>query len=475
VAFLLIFSDSVMAVLNENLDGNFVPVRCWDDIPKRIKQAVRDHWVDCGPTLLMPISLPECCPLGMRFARAVMIIEKAVAIISTARLSNSCHKTDLKTACRLLHSVRPASGPFTFFVAGGFVVSEVLGYGDYRDIDLWTQPYPFKGTVDDWVVAYGRHLYPVNSLLVSNPRERIESFDLQICQCAIECQVVGGLRWYQLWMSPGCIIANDLQRCSLVPMHPCIADPLRLVARIKKYGLRGLRYHLPLDGECRSVPEISILPWALSFQRIGLGNQCEWEITVRNNRISGVQLKMLDRRICPDDSVTSLWCEPSIVYSCSDRDYKQLAYSKENVHWLFRAYIGNPALVCFAGGSRVWSYCLLPSWLAQRSFFSQSAVIDELRLRVPCKKLEDGNECYGIGCTWQAHVGLMYKDWYVREEEGSEYGASWSIFMDSGTSHHLDTVMICVDTQAPCQRCAHSQCAPLILRRCHVCLSSRLF
>jgi len=122
------------------------------------------------------------------------------------------------------------------------------------------------------------------------------------------------------------------------------------------------------------------------------------------------------------------------------------------------------ALVCLSGGRRVEKYCLLPSWLTQRSSLPHSEIVSELRSHVPLKRSECDREYYGIGCSWKAHVGLMYQDWYVRQDEYSEYGVTWSISMDSGRADCVTAVMICVDTQLPCQRCTHSSCVPLSLR-----------
>ena len=77
--------------------------------------------------------------------------------------------------------------PVHLYVPGGYVVSEILGFRYFSDIDVWLAP---QLSETQWVAVRGTVCSPVSIMVVMDPVAVIESFDLHICSCALLCTVM---------------------------------------------------------------------------------------------------------------------------------------------------------------------------------------------------------------------------------------------------------------------------------------------
>ena len=138
----------------------------------------------------------------------------------------------------MLKTSRTEDQPMTFYVAGGHVLAEVFGHGPCGHIDVWCQGK--RVSKSGWIVPGGRGAYPVHIFAVRDPETRIECLDLQICQCAIQCQVLGAQRHYQLMLTPACFRALYLRVVRVTPLHAGVAGLWQLGLKMQKYAGRNL-------------------------------------------------------------------------------------------------------------------------------------------------------------------------------------------------------------------------------------------
>ena len=100
---------------------------------------------------------------GARLYAAVAEVERAVGI--------SVYSGKPVALGRAIEDVKKYASisrvPFTFYVAGGFVVSELLGYRPYQDIDVWFEPTK-QSAAGFCVIPYGSRAYPVQIMITND-------------------------------------------------------------------------------------------------------------------------------------------------------------------------------------------------------------------------------------------------------------------------------------------------------------------
>jgi hypothetical protein len=360
---------------------------------------------------------------------------------------------------------------FAFYVAGGFVVGDVLGFPPWGDIDVFVRPH-WSPEKRSWLVPVGSALYPVQLLVVNDPESIIGNFDLHICQCAIKCTFVHGRREYQLLVTSACANAWMSRRSMGNVIHAAVAQQRRLATRLEKYAHRGLP---PFTNMLEKTPgsasmyqlrsscqQPNTTPWSdVSAEHTEGAMDVYWVVTVRDGFLAAVDLCALrpDSRAvsaCPAGVVCS---DVAVLYPCVyDQSYSQMAYARGDRHWLVRSLAGTAHLVCFPGGVRIWSQLLKPTWLLDRKGQSLENLLSDVRAILPRyalgpSDLGDDFEQYAIKCNIPVQLTVMFKDWALDAVRG--YGPQWSLYMHTGGRRHLPGHMFCSNTLHLCTECEH--------------------
>ena len=427
-------------------------------------------------------TLPD---VGSRLLSAVGILDDAIAVGRMGPLHMNRRLWSVLREMFLPHGRGPDE--FRFYVAGGFVVSQILGHGDWRDIDVWFTP-GFQG--GEVRLACGRGPYRVNVLAVTDPVSAVECFDLHICQCAIECLVRAGVRCYRLLMTPACAHAWMQTRVSLTPWHSAIAHNWRRGVRLAKYYDRELdlsqsqrrgaerardKYH-------RRLMSSSGGSGALSAPVAPGVSKALWLVLVRGNLVAGVTLRFFAEHQLREHLPNSVVTSPALIYPCDEVvgcPSQQFAYAGAGVSWCVRALAGTTFLVAIPGVGRVLSNYLQPNWLVSRADMDVGTLVGDVRRSLPL--LPDGlraalvvdvpRSCdtYVLECAPSVKPMVMLNDWWrpIGSESDHVYGPETSVLMDLDTSSPLPGRMFCVESKLLCDACVHDpwghRCRPLVV------------
>ena len=411
---------------------------------------------------------------GSRLSNAVSILERAVTF---AQLSNGClnekdvHRQEILRRMEDMHTLNMQHESCTFYAAGGFVVSEMLGLGRWRDIDIWWAP--CKTKTNKWIIVQGKGGYPVQQVMVINPKMTIECFDLDICQCAIRCQVFRGKRFYEFMVTPNCWRAFCAKKVNATSLHIAVGQQRRLERRLLSYRLRGLaidetlctQYGQSCELEPQELKWSTIRSRVLQHYKQSLSSKTYWVIYVHSGCISQVTWKpewlIAKTDVMKANRASNQLCsEPMLVYPCEYiRSYNNIAYSQGKVHWLIRALAGESYLVSLPGGSVVWSNIIQPAWLVKRRNKGINDILQEMQLKLPCVASKEGTSCYIMQCEWRVQVQSFTCDWLLRPSKYStsdNYALDWRILVGSGYKSCVNTAMFCNDTLCFCSGCPHS-------------------
>ena len=414
-----------------------------------------------------------------RFVRMVMLIERAVKPVkvpgSSGAPPRAGHAAAMHKRLHDIASMGPAEQDFIFWVAGGFVVGELLGYHPWTDIDTWFKPH--RSASGHWVVAAGNSPYPVQLLATSDPVTDIESFDLHICQCAVRCVFTRGERYYDLWMTLACWEACARGWAHATAYHVGVADQAKLAGRLAKYAGRGLDVRR-FERECRLLEasareDACAYTWAeianraILHHRFPLPVDTYWVISLRRDFI--LSTTWVPEWLLPEGSqvpVRALFSEAVLLYPCEYVETRsETARRRGPLHWLLRGMYGRRLPVVVQGGARLWSNSLHPRWLVERAVLGGSAVAAAIRrdlLRLPDGS--DGAERYALQCTAQARVRVLCRDWRIAPTlDTPAYGAQWCLFLETHDQRMLRTAMYCKDALSMGAHCDHDHERPLFL------------
>ena len=436
------------------------------DFPRAVQEVVVEHCVESRPSLLLPYSLlrgssavrfMHDLPSGVRcfelpepdlcrnFGRAVALLERCVQFVDCAR-----------SVTFSVGSLPPGGSVscVEFFVAGGFVVSEIFGFGPFGDVDVF-----FSGSSADSspCCAVPRSCVcdgvRISAIRTSCPYYCIETFDLPICQAAIRCRHHGSEREYQLLMSSACVKAF-LMRCCLTSVVPRgLAQVRRLEARVFKYVCRGLRclpHHFPGYRQC-------------SFRDTYVELLCDrpvlegcpvfpgWVLTFDGDRIASVVLGEL---VCSGASriaVCDRVCSRAVLLSpCRGGDLSGWVRDPACVSsWLPRVVRSGTCLVAIPGVGRVWSNFVVPAYLFDLLHLGEASAVRHLRSALPpFANNPDARVLFG---DFSLHVLALRPDWNVlREVADSAYWPSRMLVMIRNSGYCVERKTICVRSGCLC-------------------------
>ena len=152
--------------------------------------------------------LPQWLQVRRASCKIQAVIDDLNDAFSVTRMPKAYHMS--KTRSRVQVDLRSiarsckldSTTPVRFYVAGGYGVSEILGFTDFSDIDVWLAP---QLSETQWVAARGKVCSPVSIMVVTDPVAIIESFDLHICSCALLCTVTASKqRIWDLYLTRLC-------------------------------------------------------------------------------------------------------------------------------------------------------------------------------------------------------------------------------------------------------------------------------
>ena len=403
---------------------------------------------------------------GRRFLRACEQIRYAIKVHMLHPRHRNKH---IDRVYETLAAMRPLlrnmeeRRPFTFYVAGGFVVSEILGFGEWRDVDLWFTPREADGR---WMVASGCGCFPVNTIVVTDVLKTIQCFDLDICKCAIECELARSGPKFKFLLTRSCIAAY-LNTCAhLGGVHTSFIQPHRMASRLLKYAERGLDVPRFDDRFVRLTTHERDRPATRLLCR-GLGldaHRACWFICIRDSLISRVAFRVLgadeaDRLVQLKTSESA----PVVVYPCNPfRDIARMAYAPAAAHWSVRTLADSPGLtVGIPGIGRIVSTLLKPQWLMQQRMLDHASIVQRIRddlVRWRGADVRGGEEVYVIRCEQRVQAIDSLVDWSAwRREVRETYEDANFLWMEPPCHGTLDSVMLCCEELQPVTSCTHNR------------------
>lgn len=431
-------------------------------LEQRVTMLLRLWYTQGRVTALYPVdTFPQICyPMSKhlfedqffkkRLGLACLEIEHAVGFCKLKNSNQSLQADHVRTR---LDEYYPISGNFqapSFLVAGGWIVDRVFGFGPSSDMDVWFAP-KYSGPKGSWILCCSKSCYKVNTLMVASPWDAVESFDLHVCQCAIECSILNGQRLYRLWLTPACLLCV-LQRLShSCNIHPCVSQPERLLYRIQKYRNRGLRMKWEQRERSNSgvaVSQFCGIRWSKGF---GPGH---WKIRATAHHIRGIELSCDPLPPAIDLTLQSL---PLIVYPCrSEICISELNFSKTETHWLLRGLAGAMEMVGLCGSGRVDARLIKPIWLFERKHLTEEQLIADMMKHLPYETTNDNHIIFYLASAYELHPQFMMVDWSHVHPEADWYDNLWSYTLIC-QSQILEAQMFCDHTLAFEDHCCHGR------------------
>ena len=404
---------------------------------------------------------------GERLAEVVADLDRAISI---RKIRTSCHT---KRGTRLAQHVQNAwchgarltsPGHFEFYIAGGYAVDTILGYGPHTDIDVWFEP-RMKETPSEWLVVTAKSCYPTSIIMVNDVRGAIETFDLHICQCAVKCAVYRGKRHYSVHLTRNCAKAWLYREVTVTPLHPAVSQPWKLGARLHKYAARNLsvpRDMLALAQQkpnmnCDEARALKILDGMSLADFTNYG--ARWVVTTDGSWIKSCNFELYNRKDQRRHSrtvqVSSL---PVIVYPCHQSEsWLEIAYKRGELHWLLRSLASSRSVVGLRGGGSYDCALVKPLWLVERRRLSVAEVIADMKRELPVKTNVSpfaGISQYVIYCDFPVSVLLMTVDWKLIPNTRNSYVPTSIMLMDL-PGPEMQTCMFCATTLQFCSECEH--------------------
>ena len=461
-------------------------------IPNAVRHLVREFLLTGQPNSLLPIEIMDGLHVSRlniagrgqdwntyftvpqktfsrRFNNAINILENAIKIVtsSTTSVELDAQTEQLHAITNQINRLNQTSKEQSFYVAGGFVVGSILGFMPWRDIDVWFAPH-WNETNQSWTCITGAALYPVNVMMVNDPLLCIETFDLDICKCAIKCIYANNNRTYQFILSLSCIRALLLVKSITRTIHASMSGMPRLATRLDKYIRRGLNplfyeqlVWLKRNKTCETHRDINL---TCVLHKIPKQRQAAyWIVTIRKNYISNLNFKVGDATQNLENQNQNnrlMECDPFILYPCgkglSQQHYKNIAYTHEEIHWLLRALAGESIMLSLPGNHRLDSSLLMPTWLLDHAHLDTKNIVSLIQTKW-CKAKNLGeDEQYMICCTFPVTCMVRVTD-YIIPEDTLNYGPQITWYMDIGNRQMLRAAMFCSETKALGSTCAHDR------------------
>ena len=429
------------------------------DLPEAIIQYMHLFYGEYPDNILLPhdFLLPQLQVPGAQapLASCVQELGGAVGLGCCSAPVRTPHGLKVFERLHLIQSLAPRwqQESFHFYVAGSYVLSRVLGIGEYSDIDVWTSPMTTSCQGGGIIVATGKPFFPVNVLAVSHMAAFIESFDMHICSCAVRCSIMqNGQRGYELYLTRACAQAVRAMQVHSRPMHEACAQQLRLAEQMLKYYRRGLAVELGLMEKFQAsvrdpddvLPLCAILESALQHDVPLQASPAHWLVTLEST--GRIKVVCFEHGAGPIACERMPGCKPAIFYPCrSSMSYPEFADRARagSGHWLVCALSAKPSLVALRGGLRLWSSLLMPDWILSRVSVTEAEVVSELLDSFPSYEAALGEMKVQIPASVTLQLLAIMRDWKCSSAHGGEaYSPEWSWFLDMASSRSLSALML---------------------------------
>ena len=439
--------------------------------PSIVARCVCEWLEDGSPGGLVPYEfLPHIIPeFGKKLINAIRVIQKS---IKTEVIDFSCWQpkpvTRLETVFESMLELSKQVEHFVFYVAGGMIVSEVLGFPPWSDVDVWFAPYRLSTNTRKWVVPGAKACAVVDFILVSEPLRMIQCFDLHICQCAIRCEMAHGQCTYRFLMTTACMQAFSSATAHLFPLHAGLAQPFRLRRRLQKYYIRSLGVntdefkgmHMLCQQEMTVEPWLSLLESAENMHFDLTSTQAVWRIRVIRDEVRCLDFAV--RWYTPSAvlfATKGAASAPFIFHPCHLQKYDAARPSLHEAHWLVRVPKDDRIPITLPTGARISSSVLMPEWILERRCLTETALVNRVREEwtFMCAS-EEGCEEYQIRCEVPCKLLAVCKNWKtVWELEGGScsYNTSWLGYFDTHHRSQIPSCAWCVKTGLIVTDCQH--------------------
>lgn len=462
-------------------------------LPRTVQDVILEHSISSYPARLLPYSLlrgnavvrlMQDLPLNTRhfelpepdlsrnFGRAVDFLERCVVAVpfqsANSSLTSAFRPWTLfaGTQCSRNSEHQQAD----YYAAGGFVVSEILGFPPFGDVDLFFSPSLSSSTGE--CQGFSSHDFEgkkISAILTNNAITCIETFDLPICQAAIHCSVRNGIKRYQLLLSPACVKAYLMRACLTQGVHPCIAQAFRLQSRIDKYARRGL--------PCHSAHLLAIPPARVEdlFADLAINRVWErtgdvvpgWIVTLHGNQIDEIVLGgVLENSLAHIEKKERVVSSAVFVAPCSGGKFTDLVrHGKTCKNWFTKIVQSKTCLVAVPGFGRFYSNFIVPSYILDLLEQTEIDAVRMMRQGLPRADPSNPDQRILFGDFSLANL-IVCPDWNTWDNAPtSPYWPSWMLVM-SQQKECLRTRLFCTDSGALCAACEHKAGLPATSWRC---------
>ena len=442
-------------------------------VPMEVEEVMRGYYHQYPPTALIPHTF---LPKELQVPDADQALVRAAGTLRRATgpaiLRSRCAwSRQISTRMALLHGlVTDGDTQFYYYVGGRFVASELLGFGVWQDIDVWTQPCPVRGVEKEFRIAAGRGIYPVKITAVSDMETFIESADLHIASCAILCcKLPDGTCGFELYMTKNCAMAYKQRAVHSCVLHPALANAPGVRNDIVDYlrrgaGTNGLPSFLAYEHDEQASEKGESGRPAAFVTRFSIPpcTSCTggWWLELRDGRMCNLSFSFIQ---LAEEDINEPASLPVVCYPCSEPGSDTVQDLPPDRHWLYDLLLEGTenALVGFRGGARLHTTSLLPEWLIDRMHLSRTELERELRQQFGAWLC--GEDCGRIPfpCSLPIRMLALMRNW----SEGTCSPASsvaqlpfkntWCCLFDAPWQESLRSVMFCRETGKVNEDCGH--------------------
>ena len=437
-------------------------------VPMSVHEVMRGYYLQYPPTVLVPHAfLPEELQIPDADRRLAMASATLTRATGPALLRRRCSwSTKICSGMALLHDLVTDHGPrFYYYVGGSFVLSEILGCGEWKNLDVCSRPFAVRGVAQDFRIAAGKNAYPVWVQAVNDMEASIESASLHIASCAILCCMLpGGTRGYELYMTKNCAVAYKRRALHSCRLHPALVNAPDVRAAILEYIKRGatdmrslpsflacVRDERQTESWNEPLSNAASLMYVTQFSSAPCtSTQGQWFLELRDGCMCNLTFSFAAD---PYADYILPACMPVVCYSCSQGPPGWLRHFPEGRHWIFDLVRKGVvvSLAAFRGGTRVHTTCLVPDWLVDRMHLTKEQVERELQQHTPVLVRGGNRKCVSFPCRLPVRLLRRMSIW----DAGTD---TWCFLFDAPWQRSLRGVMYCRESGEVTERCGHGLC-----------------
>ena len=437
-------------------------------VPMSVHEVMRGYYLQYPPTVLVPHAfLPEELQIPDADRRLAMASATLTRATGPALLRRRCSWSDkICSGMALLHELVTDNEPrFYYYVGGSFVLSQILGFGEWENLGVCTRPFAERGVTEPFRIAAGKNAYPVSVMAVNDMEAFIESASLHIASCAILCcWLPDGTRGYELYLTKNCAVAYKRRAVHSCQLHPALVDAPDVRADILEYirrdatDMRSLpsflacvrdereseKWNEPLSNAASllCVTQYSDAPYTATMG--------QWFLELRDGCMCNLTFSFATEPAA-DCSVPA--CMPVVCYPCTQGPPGWLRHFPASRHWIFDLVRMGlvVSLVAFRGGTRVHTTCLVPDWLVDRMHLTKAEVEQELQRQTPVIVRGGHRKIVSFPCRLSVRL--------LRSMSLMDAGKdTWCFLFDAPWQRRLRGVMFCRETGELTERCGHGLC-----------------